>query len=276
MLDHLVESTDHARETKRLSGFMLSTSILMIAGLTAGMIYSLFNHNLVLSADGLEISTLVAPVPLETEPQPIDEPSPPKEEKRVSEKTELPTRKENIQRTDESPISTPPKISTTPSQSKARPKSSFIIDSKDTDPVNKGNPQGKGTGRNTEGPIKGIDVNNGPVAKVEEKTEEPPPIVKPTPKKEVQTISGGVVNGKAIRLVTPVYPAPAKNLGLKGQVKVQVTIDENGRVISAQAVSGHALLRNSAVAAARESTFSPTTLSKQKVKVTGFIVYNFS
>jgi protein TonB len=56
---------------------------------------------------------------------------------------------------------------------------------------------------------------------------------------------------------------------------VQVTIDESGNVISASAVSGHPLLRASAVDAARASKFSPTMLSGQAVKVTGVIVYNF-
>jgi outer membrane biosynthesis protein TonB len=47
-------------------------------------------------------------------------------------------------------------------------------------------------------------------------------------------------------------------------------------VISASAISGHALLRQAAESAARASKFSPTMLSGQKVKVTGVIVYNFT
>jgi protein TonB len=58
-------------------------------------------------------------------------------------------------------------------------------------------------------------------------------------------------------------------------VVVQVVIDENGRVISAQAVSGHPLLQAVSVAAARNARFSPTKLSGQPVKVTGVITYNF-
>jgi len=56
---------------------------------------------------------------------------------------------------------------------------------------------------------------------------------------------------------------------------VQVTIDENGNVISASAVSGHPLLRQAAEQAARQAVFKPTLLSDQPVKVTGVIVYNF-
>jgi outer membrane biosynthesis protein TonB len=53
-------------------------------------------------------------------------------------------------------------------------------------------------------------------------------------------------------------------------------IDEDGKVISANAVSGHPLLRDSAETAAKSSKFTPTFLSKQKVKVTGIIIYNFA
>ncbi len=91
-----------------------------------------------------------------------------------------------------------------------------------------------------------------------------------------KTISGGVLNGKAVNLVKPAYPAAAKAVRAQGAVNVQITIDESGNVISAAAVSGHPLLRAAAVSAARQSTFSPTMLSGQAVKVTGIIVYNFS
>ena len=56
---------------------------------------------------------------------------------------------------------------------------------------------------------------------------------------------------------------------------MQVTIDERGNVISAQAVDGHALLRAEAERAARNARFSPTLLSDVPVKVTGVITYNF-
>jgi protein TonB len=88
-------------------------------------------------------------------------------------------------------------------------------------------------------------------------------------------ISGGVLNGKAIRLVQPPYPAIAKAAHASGQVTVRVILDENGNVISATPVSGHPLLQASAVAAARASKFSPTLLSGQPVKVTGIVIYNF-
>jgi len=83
------------------------------------------------------------------------------------------------------------------------------------------------------------------------------------------------MNGKATYLAKPAYPPIAKAVHAAGAVSVQVLVSEEGNVISASAVSGHPLLRASAVAAARASKFSPTKLSGQPVKVSGVIVYNF-
>jgi TonB family protein len=106
----------------------------------------------------------------------------------------------------------------------------------------------------------------------------PSPAATPTPQRPPQptTISGGVVNGKAVNLPKPPYPPAARALRASGVVNVQVLIDENGRVVSAQAVSGHPLLRGAAESAARQARFNPTMLSNQPVKVSGTIVYNFN
>ncbi|HEV7682376.1 MAG TPA: energy transducer TonB [Pyrinomonadaceae bacterium] len=89
-------------------------------------------------------------------------------------------------------------------------------------------------------------------------------------------ISGGVLNGKAITLPRPEYSAIAKQAKASGSVTVQITIDEDGNVISARSVSGHPLLQAAAVTAAKEAKFSPTKLSGQAVKVNGVLVYTFA
>lgn len=91
----------------------------------------------------------------------------------------------------------------------------------------------------------------------------------------VEGLSGGVLNGKAITLPPPEYPAVARAAKASGNVTVEVTIDEEGNVISARSVSGHPLLQSAAVTAARQAKFSPTRLSGQPVKVNGVLVYNF-
>jgi TonB family protein len=88
-------------------------------------------------------------------------------------------------------------------------------------------------------------------------------------------IDGGVINGKAIELPNPSYPAAARAVRATGVVAVKVIIDETGSIINASAVSGHPLLQAAAVAAARSARFEPTYLSGQPVKVSGVITYNF-
>lgn len=88
-------------------------------------------------------------------------------------------------------------------------------------------------------------------------------------------IHGGVLNGKALSLPKPYYPAEARAAKVGGTVSIQVTIDEYGTVIAAQALNGHPLLQQASINAAYMARFSPTTLMGEPVKVTGVIVYNF-
>lgn len=92
-------------------------------------------------------------------------------------------------------------------------------------------------------------------------------------KPDDNTIDSGVINGKAINLVKPQYPQNMR--GVSGFALVQVTIDEQGNVISAKATCGIIGFVESVEEAARKSKFSPTSLKGQPVKVTGIIVYNF-
>jgi protein TonB len=61
----------------------------------------------------------------------------------------------------------------------------------------------------------------------------------------------------------------------RGSVVVEVLIDERGNVVSARALSGHALLREAAVSAARGWRWRPTTLNGVPVQVIGTITFNF-
>lgn len=88
-------------------------------------------------------------------------------------------------------------------------------------------------------------------------------------------VSGGILNDKAVKLIQPPYPPIARAARASGQVQVQVLVDENGNVITAQAISGHLLLQAASVAAARASKFSPMKVAGQPVKVNGVVVYNF-
>ena len=279
MFDQLVESKEGSNDGARRGGFLLTTLVLVSALFFGSIVWSLFAKDLAMGGEDLELSNLVAPVPVPEEEPPPPEPEQKPEKQQTTEKVnnDMPTRTVNMARVDE-PIA-PDKIQTTQNTVKARPNTAFTISNKDSDPTGPvtGNPRpSSGTS--------GTQVVATPRPQVVDKEDdEPPPTPKPATPKPTQTpppvpktVSGGVVNGKAVNLVKPPYPPAAKAVRASGTVSVQVTIDENGNVISAAAVSGHALLRAAAESAARSSKFSPTMLSGQKVKVTGTIVYNFA
>ena len=76
-------------------------------------------------------------------------------------------------------------------------------------------------------------------------------------------------------LPNPEYPAIARAAHASGTVSVEIVADEQGNVISANAVSGHPLLQGAAVSAARQAKFAPTTLNGEPVKIRGVLTYNF-
>jgi TonB family protein len=108
----------------------------------------------------------------------------------------------------------------------------------------------------------------------------PTPGVSPTPRTGTPTpsnrvVNGGVLNGRAISLTTPSYPSAARVMHASGQVMVEISVDESGRVTSARAISGHPLLRSSAETAARQSRINPVRIDNENVKTTGVLIYNF-
>jgi TonB family protein len=79
----------------------------------------------------------------------------------------------------------------------------------------------------------------------------------------------GIINDRAIDLQKPIYPKEAKDFCAKGEVKVEVLVDNKGNVIEAKAISGDELLHNSAVEAVKNTKFNLQANTK------GIIVYNF-
>ncbi|HEY3137286.1 MAG TPA: M56 family metallopeptidase [Blastocatellia bacterium] len=87
--------------------------------------------------------------------------------------------------------------------------------------------------------------------------------------------SGGGLIGSVVRRVEPDFPPLAKAAQISGAVVVEVTVDESGNVIAARAISGHPLLKDAAVTAARQWQFAPTTVEDKPVKVVGTVTFNF-
>lgn len=288
MLDKLIESKKDTKESRRLGGFLSATSVGAFFVLTTAFIYSIFAADIALaSSDDLMLSALVAPVQIaEEKPREEIATAAPKQTQAIEKSIDkLPTRRENMMRVDEQPIKVPDTVSVNQNQAQARPEGRFKLGASDLNPASSGaftNDNGRGTGA---GSGAGSSDSFKPSTDDAENTvavapPPPPAVVKPVEKpveqpKKVITVSGGVINGKASNLVTPVYSAAAKAVRAQGEVRVAVTIDESGRVVAANAVGGNPLLTAAAVNAARASKFTPTLLSNHPVRVTGIIIYNF-
>ena len=102
----------------------------------------------------------------------------------------------------------------------------------------------------------------------------------PEPKKNVTPLKavvlGDKLKSKILSNPQPKLPDAARNAKVSGPVRVEVTVDEKGNVLSAKPLSGNSLLQPAAVDTARKAKFKPTLLSGTPVKVTGIITYNFS
>ncbi len=76
--------------------------------------------------------------------------------------------------------------------------------------------------------------------------------------------------------VSPVYPPAARTVRMSGVVKVDVVVDEQGKVTEVQKTSGPQMLQRAAADAIKKWKFKPFTRDGQPIKATGFISFNFS
>jgi outer membrane biosynthesis protein TonB len=88
-------------------------------------------------------------------------------------------------------------------------------------------------------------------------------------------IFAGILQTKTIDTASPAYPFYAKKVHLGGKVVVKVEVDEDGRVVKAQAQGGFGMLPEAAEKDARETRLPPTRLKGQPVRVAGYIMYNY-
>jgi len=79
-----------------------------------------------------------------------------------------------------------------------------------------------------------------------------------------------------VSLVLPLYPSEAKQLKISGSVKIEVVVNETGKVIYAKVLNGKPFLSQAARQAAFRSRFIPKNdCNKKPIKFRGIIVYNF-
>ena len=80
----------------------------------------------------------------------------------------------------------------------------------------------------------------------------------------------------ATRRVNPVYPRQARSMRIRGTVKVEVLVDENGQVAEVGKTSGPSLLRRAAKNAVKKWRFRPFEKDGQPVKAAGWVSFNFN
>jgi protein TonB len=268
MFTNLIESDSHRQEFKRRSSFFLATVVAYALILSAAGVASIYAYDAHLEAQNTELMVdlwvppvaPVAPTVQPRDPQPIRRSTP--SNAPVDPTAKRPERTDFVSRTDDPnriPEGVGIKASPIPPITDGAVRSNRNVNPPDVVSGNSGN----------------CVTCNGtaPVVRVDDTTTPPVPVVVKPP--TTQKVSQGVLIAKAISLPQPPYPSLAKQIHIQGPVTVQILVDEEGRVVSAQAITGHPTLLAAAKEAAMRARFTPTKLSGQPVKVQGLITYNF-
>ena len=111
----------------------------------------------------------------------------------------------------------------------------------------------------------------------------PPPPPSPSPvQDEVKAatpqrirMGGNLQAAKLLNQVTPVYPVTAKAVRVQGTVRLNAVIGKDGTVREITLISGHPLLVQAAMRAARQFMYQPTYLNGQAVEVDTVIDVRF-
>ena len=267
MFTNLIESQSHRREFKRRSSFFLFTVAayaVILFGAGIGSIYA-YDAQLEAQASDLELMSWVPPVTPPT-PKPLAAHLQP-----VVRRTSTPTA------TVDPNITIAERRNATSSTNDPRnvpdhPGTAASPDPPVTGPF-------RSTGRDVDPPA---PASNSTACTVCSTTQPPitivekapgPPVVKPP---TTLRVASTILSGKAVTLPQPPYPMMAKQARVQGPVSVQILVSEEGKVLSAQAVSGNAMLTLAAKEAAMRARFTPTILNGQPVKIQGVITYNFT
>jgi periplasmic protein TonB len=267
MFTNLIESDSHRKEFKRRSSFFAATvaayTVLLFGAAVAGVLT--YDARVEAQTNSLELLEWIPPVKSTDGPKKPTEPKPASKPRKTNAPEDPNLTREMRTAPPVEPVTDPTKtpetIGTTAS---TVPPATGQVDigpknaSPPSEPSGSGNE--KGSGNSTGGTTP-------------PKVEDPPreETVRPSTLK----VSSGVMVSKIVSLPKPVYPIIAKNIRAQGPVNVQILVNEDGKVISAQAVNGHPALTRAAVDAALRARFTPTMLSNQPVKVQGVITYNF-
>ena len=268
MFDKLVESDLNDADLKPRRRIFVASFVFVGLLFATAVVAGIYAADYTLGTDNFDIVEMLAPV---AATEPVDEPEPDRAQTRTAQSSlaSQTTRQTNMARVDE-PTIAPSGVSVERNRYLSRPIGRFLIGNEpETNAAPAYESNRPGPGGNSSLTDTQIDSDADPKAA-------PPPPAPPKAEKRKTPVSGGVMTGKAISLPTPVYSAAARAVGAKGAVTVQITVDEEGKVISAKALDGNPMLRVAAVEAAWKAKFKPTTLTGVPVKVTGLITYHFN
>ena len=266
MFTNLIESESHRKEFKRRSSFFLATVAAYTLILFAAGVASIYAYDARLEAqnNGLEILNWVPPVP--PAPARPTNAQPPRLVRRTAPSNAPVDRRATVQERTTAvaptndPTKAPQQIGVT--RSPAPPVTGvYRLSNRNVDPPSVG-PRSSGDCITC--------TSTAPKVRVEETVPVPTPV-----KPKTQPVTSSMLIAKVISLPKPTYPPMAKQINVEGPVAVQILVDEQGKVISAQAVSGHPILLHAARDAALQARFTPTVLNGQPVKIQGVITYNF-
>ena len=264
MFTNLIESQSHRKEFKRRSSFVLVTIAAYAVILFGAGIASIYAYDARLEAQNTDLMVDFWVPPVTAAPKPIPDPQPVRRQTTsnapVDRNVDVPIRTDAITRTDD-PTKVPEfvgtKASTIPPVT-----GNFRIGDRNVDPPT--------ASTSDSGNCVGCP-STPPTVIVPDKAPEPPVVKPPT----TQRVPSVVLASKAISLPQPAYPIIAKQSRTQGSVNVQILVDEQGKVISAQIVAGNPMLTSAAKEAAMHARFTPTILNGQPVKIQGVIIYNF-
>ena len=259
MFSTLVASSADKSAFKRRSSFFLATVAGYALFIFAAGIVSVLTYDAQVEAQTTQLLVEMWIPPVHTEPvRPRPAPRPAANHNRISPRPTRPVLYESVN----NPIKPPEIVSANPNPIPPAPPGAVEAPYVSDPPA-----------APSSSPCETCTGHNTPTTPVVE-NRTPPPVVDP-PKPTTLRVSAPIILAKVLDLPKPAYPVLAKQARIQGPVNVQILVDETGKVISAQAVKGNAMLTKAAEDAARRARFTPTKLGDQPVKVQGVITYNF-
>jgi TonB family protein len=85
-----------------------------------------------------------------------------------------------------------------------------------------------------------------------------------------------LLSKRLVHQVKPTYPPEAKQLGIQGEVDLEVSVNEKGEVSNIRVVKGHALLVLSALNAVKQWKYAPYLVDGVAVPVTSTVLVTFT